>query len=599
MGKSLPEREFRIENRGGGVLDVAHVEAEGGFVVEPAAEARGFCLPSQESRTLRVRRATEASRQGHLRALDARGEVLAEARVEWLLPGRPIAPPFAFVIGIDFGTSNTSVIARDVRARANPPVPLPDEEHQRFETLVYVKGSRDADWAIGEEALNRADQDPSGTLIPNLKTLVRENPDAVVMRVLTYYLERLLRKIVEPYLERVNPGNLPVCFVFSLPVLDKGAPEPAAHERYRKAVLDAAEGAGYLDTRRSWSLDTILEPDAAALEILLSEPGKQPFSDDDLILVIDGGGGTTDLTLATVAIVEGEVGLKDVRNASVVVAENDVNRDQFGGNRVDDELFSLLTVGNSQFRQEWAVDNDRDKEGDVQLDRDFRARAIRLIKGRKEAIAGTGADRQRVYQSDKSRREYWLTLDQVERVFEDYKTQVLGSIDDFLRAQRVERRNIRSVFAVGGNNRLETLPRILRDHFGRDRVVLLEPHRRSVAVPRGIVYRFSNRVQALTVDVELTSPEWKAPVELSGRSVGGDARRAVLPVVAGDRTYIDVWALLPGGERRAIERLPVVCDESAELAQVAASIREGELRVVIDGTGIRPVDFSFRLEPTR
>ena len=234
---------------------------------------------------------------------------------------RPLLPPVRtlfkpdYVVGIDFGTRNTSLRLRKVAAPDEDPISIGED---RFPSALFINPSYPQNAVIGSDAVN-AWNDPTQPedvfLVEGIKTLVRldlepytekHGQEWTVATLLRLYLSEL-RRMLAQYLEKENikdEGN--ILYVFTLPVLDAGVKYARQEERMRQA----ASLAGFPDDPDLvWM---ITEPRAAAQQIAHALPtyaGMQSFPTgigaDTRLCVVDAGGGTTDVCLGRLKIDEG------------------------------------------------------------------------------------------------------------------------------------------------------------------------------------------------------------------------------------------------------------------------------------------------------
>lgn len=288
---------------------------------------------------------------------------------------RPLLPPSRalfkpdYVVGIDFGTSNTSLRLRKVAAPDEDPIVIGEE---RFPSVLFINPAYPKNAVIGNEARN-AWNDPTQPddvfLVEGIKTLVRldlepykdrHGPEWSVAYLLRLYLGEL-RKLIAQYLEKENiKDESNILYVFTLPVLDAGE----KYARQEKRMRLAASQAGFPDDPDLvW---TISEPHAAAQQIAHVLPryaGMEGFPEGIRpgmrLCVVDAGGGTTDVCLGELKIDEaglwsfveskGDALIKAPSPAGsffqslfygdLETTRNDDHADtQFGGNTIDLEM---------------------------------------------------------------------------------------------------------------------------------------------------------------------------------------------------------------------------------------------------------------------
>lgn len=233
-------------------------------------------------------------------------------------------------VGVDFGTSNTSVAYRQ---RGTPTAQALDifGQGSRIPTEVYcTPGVPPRDWKYGREAfVEYSNQGMRGPLVSGMKSVLREDPDRTITngevtyrQVLVEFLKQLLTSVILPFVGKHNEEALEgrIEFMFSVPVLDDDVEQ--AH--YREVLLTAAREAGY---GAYGTISTCLEPTGAA-SYLLREM-KVPVQPGRKLVVFDSGGGTTDICVGTVEQRDGQLELRDIRTESAPFHGR-----QFGGTTV-------------------------------------------------------------------------------------------------------------------------------------------------------------------------------------------------------------------------------------------------------------------------
>ncbi len=252
----------------------------------------------------------------------ASGDQLGEVSLMVPAPGG-LTTRTRYVLGVDFGTSGTSIWKRDGRDDRLEAVPLTDphavagrDDPHRFPSVLYVsfRNGHEVGFFIGYEALRRRVEDlEPGLFVTELKTLLRAEGEPYVAKfgpnyrvdlLLKRYLETLRRQIILPDLEGGEAAS--VAWNFSLPVLDshRGGTQTLYNlqrSRLEKAIR-AAHFVGPNDT-----LEFFTEPFCAAIYLLLQHghyryPQFDPPHDGDWACIFDSGGGTTDVVLGQVRL---------------------------------------------------------------------------------------------------------------------------------------------------------------------------------------------------------------------------------------------------------------------------------------------------------
>jgi hypothetical protein len=315
LGENV-ECHFDLENRGFTIAKLGPPQIPTGYEIVDARDMAGFEIAPGDRRKIRVRRKLGAA-PASIIFMSSAGVELASVR---LVPiaAPPLRTPPGLVVSIDFGTSNTSVFCLETRTGIVEPIGLMGDGKERRETVLYAPGDVDPRyWQAFQEGVMAKD------VLRDLKTLVRERTAGSTAR-LQFYLRAILQNGIAAYLEGRNPGDeRTVEFVFTVPVLD-GAEGPD-HIHYRETLLGCARAAGFEDSERGWKIRSMLEPDGGALEVVSIPEISKRMTDGERMLIMDVGGGTTDITLGRVRLT-GRPRLEDIENISVLANDN-----QFGG----------------------------------------------------------------------------------------------------------------------------------------------------------------------------------------------------------------------------------------------------------------------------
>ncbi len=292
----------------------------------------------------------------------APGQVLGSVR---LLNARPPAVRShpRWVVGVDFGTSGTSIWARPGANDKAAAQPLEDphaldalgEDRFRFPTVIYVRNAGGGEeFFIGYRALReRAKDGPNtGLFVSELKSLLRSNEEPYVAQwgpnysvdlLLQRYLEALRQEIIEPSL---GPENA-IAWNFSLPVLDShrgGA--GTLHKRQKGRLRKALREAGFLGP--NCTVEFFSEPFCAAVYLLLGHgsyrfPAERSPRDGDWVCVFDSGGGTTDVVLGRLWFDNGELRFEEAATlGGYRDAHGEVNT--FGGEALTRRTAIYLSV---------------------------------------------------------------------------------------------------------------------------------------------------------------------------------------------------------------------------------------------------------------
>ncbi len=311
------EYSINIENVGNSTAELGRPQVPYGFQLADPQQNSPFRIPPGSSVSISIKALFNAVSSRLRLTTEAGLEVLsvelfvAQATIPQMPPG--------YVVSIDFGTSNTSIYCMSTSTGLVEPVVNSPSDPARYETVLYAPEDKpEYEWqAIETSGVSEA------SLVRNLKSLLRlqvENPDLQFRR-LVFYLGKLLTTKIEPFIEVKNPDDAQrIEFVFTLPVLDGDGGEK--HEAYKGILIRAAEKTGFLNDSRRWSLSTILEPDGGSLDVLSEMHEVHQFRDGDQILVVDIGGGTTDVTTGKFQLVGSRPRLYDIYNYSPKIDNN-------------------------------------------------------------------------------------------------------------------------------------------------------------------------------------------------------------------------------------------------------------------------------------
>ena len=278
----------------------------------------------------------------------------------------------AFIIGIDFGTRNSSIYVRRVRRGKQEDeieaVPVGKDRVTRFPSALYK--ASDGSWHFGPDAILRAQSDGRpGDVVRGIKTLIRSQEEPYLhlgvefgrFRLLTRFLRNVREAAKEFILTRwanelkadsngkIDFDGMEVLYVCTTPVLDDTRREAVQREMARAArqALLPAEVAASLEAlppelraaeETKW-LQFATEPLAAALYIILKCKNVQ-VTVGNRIVVFDSGGGTTDIVEGKVTSDEsGQLGLE----LGPEIGLDDQGR-TFGGDNVTDTLINPVLV---------------------------------------------------------------------------------------------------------------------------------------------------------------------------------------------------------------------------------------------------------------
>ena len=515
---SLSTQNLCLENRGNVVIHLQDLYPPSGFRFGDSQLIEGARIVPGQKVVVEVTR--ESGGESVLALTDTQGQTLTQVKL-FTAPARGVHQPKDFVVGIDFGTSNTSVFCMETRSKNVEPVALAGDGKARRETALFAPRDHPELWqAISLEGAAKEDR------IYNLKTLVRQDNDPFVDELLKFYFKQLLRRGITAYLAERNPDDeRPVEFVFTIPVLDGEGNEQ--NIAYRERVLSAARAAGFEsqdeNDTKDWTISTMLEPYAGALEVVCGGLFARTIADGHRILVVDSGGGTTDVTLGRVRLRAGVAELEEVRNYSGTVAG-----DQFGGERATywlgmtwaasapDGSRAALPDEVEAARVKQLIDrgwldtsrfSDRDAttkagtDGTVGTTIDeltpheepthLRAEMRNAKHMLSDAMNRAGFNDREVhpyeFRADPrgAGAETWAVgSSQLHRAVDPDAHAVTASIVEALRKEGISTRDVHHVFVIGGSARLPHLRQRLAEEFGETKLVPLGDYV-DVAVCRG------------------------------------------------------------------------------------------------------------------
>ena len=582
------EREIVLRNRGDVGVKVMNVQAPPGFAAHALEQDPDRLLvPGHESHYRITREDVAPDADAKLRVFgliqDEGGSeevtLLAEAGV-FVFPVRTVMPQARFVVGIDFGTSNTSVVLRDTGADdyvtflpGRPPL------GERWPTVISIpKDGNRAQWRFAHHAEDAYESDPKQTvMIDELKSCLRtaEEPWAPfgvqVDDLLAWYLGKLRTDLVEPEVEARSEGVVyPVHYVFSLPVLDGRGGRLFELQKRRMKRAIAMAGFGDPDDPSKFSFPT--EPECAAYYFLQKEkdPEKQlGFEGGDHLLVFDSGGGTTDIALCQVRAEEGSVSFEPaIRQVGSYSEEG--HRDkclQFGGTVVSKGLGRLcyeeyatasevtLNVFVNQIAQLEKLPAKSVAFSQNSADPWHRRlrKTYQLFNGAKLKLSRCDADSEipstaGVFPEDAGLAAIEVSLAQLHTIVDGGMSEIMGAMEDMVFVDGVTPAVVRYVFAVGGNC---NLPRItehwLRNLFGVRQLVSVTAEDRSLAVAGGTVFSYNATFAAIPYDLEVRPEGPEGTTEVGATTFSSQSRLEYrpqfvgLPFASGVGTF-SVWA---------------------------------------------------------
>ena len=282
-----------------------------------------------------------------------------------------------WIIAIDFGTSNTSVVGRSIPGNGLRPdegqcIPLHGNDGKDRFSSAMLYNARERRWTFGDEAERQAQfSNPDVMLIDDRNSLkmslgqdrepylegapwssrewMEAHPSArstlTVASLLQTYFRHLKSDVIDPHLSEQADAH--VQYVLSLPVLDG-----LSGERYQRQRDRMLQGFSHVFDVPEEQIITELEPNCAANHLLLGKgypllralvkKSDTIFSPGDRFVVVDSGGGTTDIAYGEFEEIRGTGGQLQFR----ILRNLGLGTDQksFGGRTVSDFLHRSLNT---------------------------------------------------------------------------------------------------------------------------------------------------------------------------------------------------------------------------------------------------------------
>ena len=418
------------------------------------------------------------------------------------------------VIGVDFGTDNTSVFARVPGSGGAPePVPILGSLDARVPSYIaYEKGSsipklygRDAKDLLSQPEKLQEDYRIEYDVKRWLRVAGEDQRRRTALR---DYLKRLYLDIEEYLRGKGMASYAGIKFVFTLPVLDQSELYDTQRTVMRDAILEAFGARIQRGITSAGDFVFVTEPQAAAAcflfdEAVLTEMGLPGYEKNDLFAVVDSGAGTTDLALVRVT---GETGID--RFEVLAVRGSDLFAEQagragglgfFGGRWVDEELYDIMVrvaadginraypeVGATLDSMRAYLEDTLQRAG---LDHKSPEKYVEMVKprlftkshaGHKVQLRQVPLIKERALDPDIDTSRYLPSYavtvgDFDERLRQtgvlDRLTQTLdammseGAGGECIQGLPPEQRHLRYIFAVGGNSHLPQLAHELKARF--------------------------------------------------------------------------------------------------------------------------------------
>ena len=520
FSERLTSRTLTLRNPNGDAAEFSVLAPSGVDVRVPGSEAtvvpgRNGTVFGQTDLEVRVDlpRLRAASATGAQDLIVIADEVQQSVRMHVMQNGRT-ANAAPLVIGVDFGTDNTSVFAR-APGSGEPPeaVPILGSHEARVPSYIaYERGSsipklygRDAKDLLSQPERLQEDY----RIEYDVKRWLRvASEDPRRRDALRDYLKRLYLDI-EAYLRAKDMAAYAgIKFVFTLPVLDQSELYETQRSVMRDAILEAF---GARIQRGITSADDfvfVTEPQAAAAcflfdEAVLTEMGLPGYESNDLFAVVDSGAGTTDLALVRVT---GDAGIDRfevlaVRGTDLFAepAGRTAGLGFFGGRWVDEQLYDLMVrvaadginraypdVGATPESMRTYLEETLQRAG---LDHKAPEKYVEMVKprlftkshaGHKVQLRQVPLIKERALDPDIDTSRYLPSYavtvgDFDERLRHagvlDRLTQTLaammteGTGGERIQSLPPEQRHLRYIFAVGGNSHLPQLAQDLKARF--------------------------------------------------------------------------------------------------------------------------------------
>lgn len=410
---------------------------------------------------------------------------------------------FGIMIGIDFGTTNSAVAMADESGQVTTArYPSGDIESETFRSILFFappqKGMRrELSAYAGPDAIDRYlhAEDGGGRLIQSIKSyLANSSLKSTSLFGRSYRFEELVGYLLRSLKTAASKSGIPIGTraVVGRPVRFVGAANQADDAYATKRLKEALTLAGITDVHFEF------EPVAAAYSYEAS------LTKDELLLVGDFGGGTTDFTLIQVG--PGARKMKDSQERVLASAGVGIAGDSFDAKLVRHLVAPLLGRG-SQWRllgktgtvpnwpfaklEHWHHLSFLKSNESMEALRSMRARALEPDKIDLFILLVTedlGFQLHRAVQQAK----YELSIEpeavfsfrvpgiqvsqtvtraQFEEWISDELHAIAACVDRMLESRGVEPADVDRVFLTGGSSFVPAVRSIFERRFGRERLV--------------------------------------------------------------------------------------------------------------------------------
>ena len=284
-----------------------------------------------------------------------------------------------FIIGIDFGTSSTSIVIRDVFTNELQFLSPDGGNVQRFSSSIFIPNKLNSKtWTYGIKADDSAESSTLGNYVQELKKWLWDENDVelfegiTAVKLLTWYFTRLFQDVIIPRCEAIagSPFSAFNSLIrVAVPCLDENG-----LAEYQSRLSQAIESCLPADC---YQYEFLLEPEAALKGFIEHDPvAVQGLNDGDRVFLVDSGAGTTDTCLGEIKKVGGEWKLNPIEFASVSLPElyrkGQMVSEHFGGGDITRYLGSFAIFY-------WALDNVSSQDS-ADSEREFELAIKRLQK---------------------------------------------------------------------------------------------------------------------------------------------------------------------------------------------------------------------------